>query len=165
MSSGNSLVGFHPHDNEPSATDYCTLDTRNGHAVLDFDASTSERAVFTGFLPRHYSGGGITVTHCWAATSATTGNVVWWGGFERIGASDLDIDGDSFATDRGATASTCAAAGQVAYTEIAFTATQLDSLSTSGAELFRYKLTRGATATGDSLSGDAELLFIEMRET
>jgi hypothetical protein len=165
MASGNSLCAFGPQDNEPTATDFATLDTRNAHPVLDFDASTSERAQFTNFLPRHYSNGGITCTLVWGGTSATTGFVVWRGEFERMAASDIDIDSDSFGTQIAATASCSAAAGQLSYTTLAFTATQLDSLASSGAETFRFKLTRVATATGDTMSGDAELVFMEMRET
>lgn len=165
MASGNSLCGFAPQDNEPTATDYATLDTRNAHPCLDFDASTSERAVFTGFLPRHYSGGGITVTYLWAGTSATTGGIVWQGAFERCATLDIDIDSDSFDTARGTTATAPATAGLIQSTAIAFTATQLDGLASSGAELFRFRVTRLATATGDDMSGDAELLFVEMRET
>lgn len=165
MASGNSLCAFAPQDNEPTATDYATLDTRNAHPVLDFDASTTERATWTNFLPRHYSNGGITVTTIWAATTATTGNVVWRGEFERMAASDIDIDSDSFGTQVASTASCSATPGLLSYTTIAFTATQLDSLASSGGEAFRFKLTRVATATGDSMSGDAELVLVEIRET
>ena len=61
MASGDTLLTFFPNDNEPPSSNYATLDTRNQHPVLDFDASVDESAVFTGILPRNYGGGGVTV--------------------------------------------------------------------------------------------------------
>lgn len=167
MSSGNSLCGFAPQDNEPTATDYATLDTRNSHPVLDFDASTTERACFTGFLPRHYANGGITVTLAWASTSGATGSIVWGGSFETLGStSTTNLDTDSFGTATiFATATAPATSGLLSYTTLAFGATQLDGLATGGGDAFRFRVKRVATATGDDMSGDAELVFVEMRET
>ena len=72
MAAGNSLIIFNALANEPPSSNYATLDTRNGQPCLDFDASTDESAIFSGLLPRHYAGGGLTVRLYWAATSATS---------------------------------------------------------------------------------------------
>jgi hypothetical protein len=63
--------------NQPPAVNYATPDTRNNHAVLDFDAGTDEYAFFVGALPASYAGGGLTVDIYWTATSATSGNCMW----------------------------------------------------------------------------------------
>src|SRR5688500_3539728 len=106
MASGDTLAAFFPQDNEPptSAAILAPLDLRNGHPVLDFSDAGERRAYFTGVLPRNYAGGGITVTLIWAASSATSGDVVWEAGFERLEDEGTDIDADSFAADGTVTA-------------------------------------------------------------
>ena len=167
MSSGNSLCGFAPQDNEPSATDFATLDTRNSHPTLDFDASTTEYARFTGFMPRHYSNGGITCTLAWGGTSGATGAVVWGIAIESMGSTaTTNLDTNSFGTATIFATDTCpSTSGLLTYTSIALGATQLDGLATSGGDVFRIQVKRNATATGDTMSGDAEFVFLEVRET
>src|SRR3990167_5097508 len=97
MASGDTLLIFHPYNNEPPTANYATLDTRNQHPVLDFDATTNESAVFSAIMPRNYAGGGVTVYLHYAMTSAEADTVDWDVAFERIGDQVLDIDGDSFA--------------------------------------------------------------------
>jgi hypothetical protein len=164
MASGNTLVVFGPNDNEPPSSNYATLDTRNLHPILDFDAATDESAVFSAVLPRHYGGGGITITLVWAATIATSGDVVWNTAIERMEAGGTDIDADSFATANAATATTNATSGALTYTTIAHTSgAQMDSLAAG--EAFRLKVTRDADNGSDTMTGDAELVAIEIRET
>src|SRR3989304_9946869 len=91
MASGNTLVVFSPLQNEPPAASYMTLDTRNGHPCLDADGSADEEAIFTGVLPAHYAGGGLTVETFWALTSATSGSRRVQAGIERIDLLRLDI--------------------------------------------------------------------------
>lgn len=164
MASGNSLVAFRATANHPPASAYATPDTRNSHPVLDFDAATDESAIFGGVLPRHYSGGGVTVRLGWLASSATTGDVVWNGAFERHDDDVTDLDADSFAAAQAATATTASGSGEVQYTDIAFTdGAQMDSLAAG--ESFRLKITRDADNVSDTMTGDAELLSVEIRET
>jgi len=50
LASGTSvktLAAFSARDNQPPATAFATLDTRNSIAVLDFDAATDEAAILT----------------------------------------------------------------------------------------------------------------------
>ena len=77
MASGDTLLAFVPAGNEPPSTSFATLDVRNGHAVLDFDAGVDEEAIFGGVLPRHYSGQGITARIAWMASSAVVGTCRW----------------------------------------------------------------------------------------
>src|SRR3990172_12317939 len=95
MASGNTLVVFTPLQNEPPATIYATLDLRNYHPCLDFDGSADEEAVFSGIMPRHYAGGGLTVYLHVRFSSPTSGNAYWQAAFETK--AGLDIDADSFA--------------------------------------------------------------------
>ena len=62
MASGDTLLVLTPLHNEPPSANAATIDLRNQHAVLDFDAATDESAVFGGVLPRNYAGGGVTIT-------------------------------------------------------------------------------------------------------
>jgi hypothetical protein len=164
MAAGESLCVFTPLDNQPPASNYATLDTRNSHAVLDYDAATDEDAVFAGVLPRHYAGGGLTVTIYWAASSATSGNCVWNAQIERLEDEGTDTDADSFASAQAATAAAPATSGALQYTTIAFTSgAQMDSLAAG--EAFRLKVTRDANNASDTMTGDAELFRVEVRET
>lgn len=163
MASGNTLNIFTPAANEPPSSSYATLDTRNGHPVLDFDAASDESAVFTSVLPRHYAGGGLTITLIWSATSATTGDVVWNTAIERMD-TGTDTDADSFATANAATATTSGTSGAPIYTTIAHTSgAQMDSLAAG--EAFRLKVTRDADNASDTMTGDAELIAVEIKET
>lgn len=164
MASGDTLVVFGPLANEPPAANFATLDFRNAHPVLDFDAATDESAVFTGVLPRHYAGGGITISIRWGASSATSGNAVLNTQIERIEDEGTDTDADSFAAAQAATAAAPATSGAVQYTDIAHTSgAQMDSLAAG--ELFRLKVTRDADNVSDTMTGDLELFAVEIRET
>lgn len=165
MASGNTLQIFGPLDNEPPSASFATLDVRNLHPVLDFDGAADESAVFSGILPRSYAGGGVTVYIHFAATSATSGNVVWISAFERIGDGSQDIDSDSFATGNTVTHATSGTSGNVEIASIAHTdGSQMDSIAAG--ELFRIKITRDADNASDTVDAtDVELLGIEIKET
>lgn len=164
MASTNFMAVFTPLSNEPPASAYATLDTRNSVPVLDFDDSTDESAVFGGVLPNNYAGGGLTVTIVWMATSATTGDVVWNADIERHQDDAFDIDSDGFAGANAATGTTASASGEQQYTNITFTdGADMDSLAAG--ESFRIKVTRDADNASDTMSGDAELLRVVVKET
>lgn len=163
MASGNTLLIFRPGDNEPPATNYATLDLRNGHPTLDFDTTTQETAIFTGILPRNYAGGGITIYAHWSATSATTGTVGWDVAFERIGNGSQNLDTDGFATAQTVTAATVpATSGLVAITNVAVTS-GANIASIAVGEAFRLRVRRDVAT--DTATGDAELLAVELKET
>jgi hypothetical protein len=116
-------------------------------------------------MPRHYAGGGVTVYLHWAASTDTTAahHCYWDAAFERIAADDLDIDADSFAAAQSVDTDHCnATSGKVTITAITFTnGAQMDSVVAG--DLFRLRITRDAA--NDDLTGDAELLGIEIKET
>lgn len=163
MASGDSLVPFVPTDNHPPSANAATLDLRNGHPVLDFDQTTVEYANFKSCLPRHYGGGGITATVTWAASTATSGNVKWNVAVERIEDEGTDIDADSFASAQTATGAAPATSGAAQYTAVALTNGQIDGLLVG--EWFRLQLSRDASHANDTMTGDAELIGVELRET
>lgn len=162
MASGNTLLTVGPLSNEPPSANYATLDLRNSHPCLDFDAATIEYANFSGILPAHYAGGGLTLKIHWSATSATSGNVVWNAAIEAI--ASLDIDADSFATAQTATGTANGTSGVETITTITFSSgANMDSLAAGGA--FRLQVSRNATSGSDTMTGDAELLYMEILET
>jgi hypothetical protein len=181
MASGDTLVVFTPHSNEPPAANYASVDLRNVHLVLDFNDATAQSAVFSSILPRNYAGGGVTVTIVWMGGSAglllaagqpvrdvitplATGSVKWNAAFERHQAGTDDLDTDSFATAQTAAGAAPTTDGSTQYTSIAFTSgAQMDSLAVG--ESFRLKITRDAGDGTDTMTGDAELLCVELRET
>lgn len=163
MASGSSLFELLPLGSETPAANFATLDTRNARPCIDFDAATNESIVWTDTIPAQYAGGGITFKLRWAATSATTGNVVWVIAIERTDDEGLDIDSDSFATGVSVTATCPGTSGQVQYTDIALTNSELDGALVG--ELIRVKLTRNAADGSDTMAGDAECIGVYPVET
>lgn len=162
MASQNTLLIFLPYNNEPPSSNYATLGIRNNHPVLDFDSGTNESAIFTGILPKQYSGNGITVYIHYTMDSATSGNIYWNVSFERIGDQVLDIDSDNFASAQSANETVPGTAGYVSIISIPFTdGAQIDAIAAG--EAFRLKITRDAAT--DTATGDARLIGIEIRET
>ena len=163
MASGDTLLIFNPYNNEPPAANYATLDTRNQHPCLDFDATTNETAIFSAVMPRNYAGGGLTVYLHYAMTSAEADTVDWDVAFERIGDGVLDIDADSFAAVNSVDNTTVpATTGLVDIVSVAFTdGADMDSVAVG--EAFRLSVTRDAVS--DDAAGDAELLAVEIKET
>ena len=171
--SGTPLVGggsgsawqlqFSPLNNEAPTTNYATLDTRNGHPCLDFDTTTQETAIWTGVLPASYAGAGLTVSIWCSLTSAITGTVGWDISIERMDASSLDIDADSFASAQTVTAVTVpGTSGQLLKMSLAITSgANMDSLVAG--ELFRIRVRRDVA--NDTAAGDAELLRMMVVET
>lgn len=163
MASGNTLCQFFPCDNEPPSANFATMDLRNGHPVLDFDTTTQETAIFTGIVPRHYAGGGITVYIHYTMTSAVTGTCGWDVSFERIGDAQQDIDSDDFATAQTVTAVTVdGTSGNVDIVNVAVSnGANMDSIAVG--EAFRLRIRRDVA--NDTAAGDAELLCVELKET
>lgn len=163
MASGDTLLVFTPLHNEPPTSNYATIDLRNLHPVLDFDATTNESAVFSAIMPRNYDGGGVTVYLHYAMSSAVADTVDWDVAFERIGDQQLDIDADSFAAVNSVDNTTVpGTAGNVDIVNVTFTdGADMDSVAVG--EGFRLKVTRDAAS--DDATGDAELIFVEIKET
>jgi len=163
MASGDTLLILTPLHNEPPASNYATIDLRNQHPVLDFDASTNEDAVFSAIMPRNYGGSGLTVYIHYAMSSAVADTIDWDAAFERIGDQQQDLDADGFAAVQSVDNTTVpGTSGLVDIVSIAFTdGAQMDSIAVG--EGFRIKINRDAV--NDDAAGDAELVFVEIKET
>lgn len=166
MATTNVLAVFTPLSNEPPASAYATLDSRNSHPCLDFDGATDEEAMFSAVLPAHYAGGGLTIETFWSFTSATSGSLRVQTAIERIDASSLDIDADSFAAFNSAGGTAPGTSGQVIkVTTTHASGAEMDSLAAG--ELYRLKVRRDADGTSgtDDITTDAELLGVIVKET
>ena len=164
MASGDTLLVFNATSASFPAANYATLDTRNQHLVLDFDAAADETAYFSSVMPRNYAGTtGLTVTIHWSATSATSGTCVWDVAFEAQPDDTFDLDADGFAAIQTVSATTATATGELAYDVITFTdGAQMDSVAVG--ESFRMSVMRNIDPS-DDMAGDAEIHRIEIKET
>ena len=174
MASGDSLVVFIPQQAEFPDADFATLDTiltasadEPDHVmpVLDFDPGTTEEyCYFRGFMPRHYGNGGLTVTIGWSS-DATTGVCRWALAFKSVTDDADDLDTKQFAAPNTVDATTASAAGEVDYATITFT-NGADMDSVAAGEYFILEVSRNSSNANDTLNAnDAELHFIEIRET
>ena len=166
MASGDFLAIFTALSAVPPASAYATFDLRNNHAVLDFDGSTDEETVFEGVLPASYGGGGLTVEVFVAFTSATSGSGRIQAAIERIDASSLDIDSDSFASFQSAGVTAPGTSGHVVKGSITLSSgANMDSLAAG--EAYRLKIRRDADGTSgtDDITTDMELVRVVIKET
>jgi hypothetical protein len=150
---------FTPLHNQPPASNYATIDTRNSIMVLEFDAATDESAVFVGVIPEAASlGSGLKIRIHWMADTATSGTCRWGVQIERM---NTDEDSDSFDTAATAGSTTNGTSGIITTTEI--TITTIDSVAAGGP--FRLKVFRDADGTSgtDDMTGDAQLVAVEVR--
>lgn len=161
MATNETIAVWEAIGGTPPSSASATLDLRNGHVVLDFDADANETAYFAAVLPKHYAGGNLACKLHWMATSATSGNVRWSAAFERLEANGPDLDSAGFQTAAEANGAANATSGKLTVTTLTLTA--LDGAVAGDA--FRIAVTRVATdGTNDTMTGDAELLAVELVE-
>jgi hypothetical protein len=157
-----TIAIFTPKDNQPPATDFATLDTRNSISVLDFDdgvAVVNESAIFVGVIPESaILTSGITVRNTWTATSATSGNCSWGVQWMRC---NTDIDTDSFDVATEGIAATNVTSGIPNVTTITCASSAIAGLLAG--ETYRLKIYRDTSDVNDTMVGDAELLTVEVR--
>jgi hypothetical protein len=148
---------FTATDTQPTASAFMTLDTRNSISVIDADDASTESAVFVGILPEAASlGSGLIVSLRWMATTATSGNVRWSVAWEK---SNTNLGSDSYDSATASTATTNGTSGIVTVTNI--TCTTIDSLAAG--DLFRLRVQRIGGDGADTMTGDAELVAVEIR--
>ena len=160
--SGDTLIVFVPQSSAPPAGGFATLDTRNLHPVLDFDASSGESIFFKAVMPQHYAGGGVAVYVHYSMSTATSGDIDWDAAFERVSDSIQDIDSEGFAAVNSTDTTTVpGTSGHVDVISITFT-DGADMDSVTAGDGFRLKVFRDAA--NDSATGDSELWAVEIRE-
>jgi len=129
-----------------------------------YDAATVEYLDFLCVL-QGYSGGGLTFTVVWSATSATTGNVIWSIGIRRVADDAEDIDtSQTYDYNDSAAAAAASASGEVSYDNITFT-NGADMDSWADGEVAVVRLRRFASDAGDTMTGDGELWALIGKET
>lgn len=165
---GKTLARFIALDNNPPASNYATLDTRNSLPVLDFDdgsdaGTTDEAAIFLGSMPEDAAlGSGLTVYIHWAATTATSGDVIWEVSLARLNANNQDLDGYAFDTATLSSASTAnGTCGKTTTCTITVAVADTDSIAAG--DPFAIKVIRKESNGSDTMAGDAELLLVEVR--
>lgn len=153
-------------DNHPPATAYATFDTRNSVAVLDFDHTAEEAAVFVGIVPEGTtfasgSSNAVTVRLFWT-TAATTGSVRWGAQFDKLATNEA-VGGGAYDTAIEGTTAVGGTAGYPVFTELTFTGNDLGDTLAAG-DAFRLKVYRDVADAADTVnSNDAELIAVEMR--
>jgi len=148
---------FTPLNNEPPATNFATIDTRNSISVLDFDGTTQESAVFRGLIPEGASFSSLT-SRIFFTSIGSTGDVVWGVQYEQM--LNYDIDTDGFQTP-GITGSVTVSGTTGTVIELSLTTSNIDGLTIG--DPFRVKLYRDATDAADTLTTDAEFIGLEIR--
>lgn len=166
MASGDSLCFATVLSSEAPASNYATFDARNRIPVLDFDDTVDESTEFGLFMPRHYGGGGVTVTVGWMATTATTGTISLDVAFKSVTDDADDLDTKAFAAANNVNPTTASASGEVDYATVTFT-DGADMDSVAAGEYFRLQIKRDgdSTTSTDNMTGDMELLFLEIKES
>jgi hypothetical protein len=161
-----------PLDNQPPASNYATLDTRNSIAVLDFDdGATNEAAIFVGIIPQGFtnpaSGTSFEVIIHWVPTTTpgTTTYARWGATFQKIIATDIASDSFDSEGDMETRTAASTSSGIASVTTVNIPYNKIDSLAAGNA--FRLKVYRDSSNTdvntGDNLTGDAEVIAVELR--
>jgi hypothetical protein len=158
----NTIIQFFPKDNEPPASGFATIDTRNSHPVLDFPASGSPTAIFRQYVPAGVifaeSGTAMTVYIDAAATSATSGVIGWSVSWERLAPGGQDLDSDNWGTAQTGSNTINATSGVMTRVAVTFTQAQLPTSFAAG-DMFRLRVVRN-TSVGSNHTGDAELVGV-----
>ncbi len=147
---------------------FATFNTINNVPVIDFDDTVNEVAIFVGVMPEHYAGGGLTITLALAGAAAT--GDVSFAGMIRSFTDDVDnllhTSFNAWGTRQDNTAIDAPSViGELTYDDLTFTSgAQMDSLAAG--EFFQLLIMRDAQdSTNDDMSGDASLVYVDIKET
>lgn len=163
MAQSDTLVVLPALAAELPSSGHATFDARADVPVLVFAKSGTPTAEF-GFLLPQTNGAAQTpplkVVIVWMATSATSGTVKWQASFKSFTDDADDLDTKSYATAKTVTSTTADNAGEIKYSEIAFTNAEAGDLARG--EYGRLRLQRDQA--NDTMTGSAEVLALEIRE-
>lgn len=162
LSTEKSFFDFPFSTFAPLAASPASPEVFNASPVLAFDPSTDTNVIFDAIMPLGYNGGPLTASVRWAPTTTSTGNCRWDLSFMRRADGVDNIGVDSFATPQSVASPALGTSGLVTYASIPFTSAQIDSLAAG--ESFRLKLTRNASTAADSLTGNARVFGLSLRE-
>lgn len=159
MASGDTLAVFDALASRPPGSNYPQIDLRNGHAVLDFDDTADEASCFPMLLPASYAGSGFLIRLLWSSSTSVAGNVRWQAAIEGHGAGS-DLDSDNYGPSVSSTSAAPNNTGELATTSIVVAA----AAPPSAGDALRIRIGRLATDAADTMTGDAELFAVELRE-
>lgn len=140
-----------------------TAAVRGTHAVLGFNDTIINGIPWQKYMPQDYTpGSALQVLITWAALTAVVGDVVWAAAFENLAAGNSIIT-DGFAALQTAPVSTAPAVlGNLATATVSFTSAQIDAILAGNP--LRLFVQRTASAIGDTMVGDAQLVRVVVRE-
>lgn len=173
MASGDFLWGWEARHNNPPASSIATPawilatgDTpQHPIPVLEFDPSTQEYAIFNGWMPDHYGGGGVTVEILWTSQLGAAANVKLDVAFKRINDGGTALASTTFAAVNTTTVAHNGTAGSPNADTITFT-DGADMASVAAGEFFSLLFTRDSADAADTMnSNDLQLIGIRIYET
>jgi hypothetical protein len=143
----------------PVASNYAVWATRNNTPLQTFNDTTAWSVFFVGVVPEAaVVASGVTVNILWAAASATTGNVKW--NVQIDNATTGNIGTDSYDTLGTVTSAANGTNGLPTLSSIT-PLTTIDSIAIGNT--FRLLITRDAANAADTMTGDAQLISVEIR--
>ena len=158
-----TLYAWTMHNAEAAGSNTAAAGFRNQHPVRLFDDTTQEYIHFYGVMPRRALRDRLGIKLTWTAGS-TSGDVRWGCAFERHEDDATDLDSSSWGdhTYRSADAPASAGVSRQAYIRLGGRRDPAEIDYIEPGESFRLSVTR--TPGSDSMSGDAELLRVELVE-
>jgi hypothetical protein len=151
--------------NQPPATNFAVLDTRNSIAVLEFrDTTADDAAIFVGVMPEGaVLSSGLKVRIHWMSDTQISGNVRWQAHFQRCD-TGTDLDSDSFDANASneATGTASSTLGAPTITEITCGSGAIDGIVAGDA--YRLRITREQSdTTNDTMTSVAQVFAVEIR--
>ncbi len=135
-------------------------ETVTNDIVIDyfkFDAATPEYVQFKFMLPKSYNDGTISARFTWAPETATSGDVIW-----RIQAVSL-ADGEALDAGWGGAVSVTDTCPDTAMKQAISPESGDVTIAGAAAEEMCYvRISRNASDVGDTMTGDALLLGVEL---
>ena len=157
---GASAGGTQLFEREVNAADHPSVDpalakSRSGHAIIRFAAGVDRKVIFYVHISNDYTGGDITVDFDWVAETATSGDVVIGGRFERNNAGGQNIDSDGFAAQKTVISTANGTNGVGTRASITYTNAEADS--PVAGDIMRFEAERVGTSGSDNMTGGMDL--------
>lgn len=150
MATGDTLFQFFPQGNQPPAANFATLDTITAvtgeRHVLDFLGSggaADETAIWEGFWPSHYAGGGVDVILHYS-TDGTDVDIVQFEASVEVNQDrdDQDAGGQDFGTATDISDTPADATANFTNVTAAAEISHVNCGSPAVGDRMRFKLTR-----------------------
>lgn len=152
---------FNPNEGNPPASNYAIWGTRNSTPFLAFNDTTQWSTLFIDAVPESaVVSSGVTIRIFWISASGTSGAVQWGAAIDSMAAGSNPTS-DSFDTAATNSPGTNAPGTSGVVVVSTITLTSIDSIGIGDA--YRLKIYRDAASGNDTMTGDAQLLEVEIR--